>query len=173
MSLQQLSSRENCLTNSVMKKPRFAQSFSTTWTTLQGPKSLLNLMPKQKHQWNGSALHPGYSEHILFSCSLSPDLTFAVSTQECGATLDQISLVEWPWHQSCGSGPCEVPTAQTVSLQLLHRVPVGCKYSWMITITEKILLVHSEEHSKGFQPEGSWTATPLKSPWVSQGHSWE
>lgn len=72
MNLQQLSSWENCLTNCVIK-PRFCQSFCTTWTTFQGPKSLLNLLPK--HQWNRSTLHPGYSEFIF--------------------------LQPWPWSDFC------------------------------------------------------------------------
>lgn len=162
-----------------MKKTSFAQSFSTTWTTLQGPKSLLNLMPSRSISEMEVLCIQVIQSTFYFPAASVLFWLLLYQLRSVELLWYQTSPVKGPWHQSCGSGPCVAPAAQTVSLQLLHWVPVGCKYSWMITITEKILLVHSStggasgEHSKSLQPEGSWAAVPLKSPWVSHGHLWE
>lgn len=181
LNLHQLSSWENCHTNCVIKKPSFAQSFSEPLEQLcRDPRAFWTSCQRQEHQWKEGTLHPGYSKHMVYFPAASVLMWLLLyQLRSLEPLWHQTSLVERPWQQPCASGPCVLPTAQTVSLQLLHWMPVDCKSSWMMAIAEKTWLVHSstggasEEYSEGFQPGGSWTVTPLKSPWVSHGHSQE
>lgn len=135
--------------------------------TQESPEPCAKASVKQKY--SASKL---FRAHSLFSCSFGPELA---SAQKLELLWYQTSLVEAPGHQSCGSDPvwfqqhkCDTSAASLSSS--------GFEYSWMKAITEETSLMHSatggapEEHSKGFQPEGSWAVTPWKSPWVSHGH---